>query len=76
MERIRVLIIDLPPRVSGLTAYYYDEDGQVYCTIIINARLSAERQCTAYDHEIKHIDNGDFDKMIPVEELEIMRHAG
>ncbi len=74
MEKIQVLLIDLPPRVAGLTAYYYDEDGQVYYTILINARLSDQRQCAAYDHEIAHINNRDFEKMTPADRLEAYAH--
>ncbi len=31
-------------------------------TIFLNARLSYERQLSAYQHAINHIKNGDFDK--------------
>lgn len=31
-------------------------------TIFLNARLSYERQLSAYWHAINHIKNGDFDK--------------
>ena len=31
-------------------------------TIILNARLSHERQLEAYEHALKHIQNGDFEK--------------
>ena len=74
MERIQVVLTDLPPRVHGLTVYCYDDDGQAYYTILINARLSAQMQCDAYDHEVSHIDNYDFDCMLPVEDLEAVRH--
>ncbi len=74
MEMIKVLMIDLPHRIRGLTVYYFDEDGQVYYTILINSRLSVRMQCDAYDHEITHINKRDFDKMIPVEDLEAERH--
>lgn len=75
MEYIRVVICDwLPVTVRGLTAYYYDDDGMPYYTIFINANLSSEMQCAAYDHEISHIDNNDFNLMIPVEDIETVRH--
>ena len=31
-------------------------------TIILNARLSHERQLEAYEHALKHIQNDDFEK--------------
>ena len=75
MEYIRVILCEwLPVTVRGLTAYYYDEDGMPYYTIFINAGLSAEMQCAAYDHEIQHIDHGDFHLMMPVEDIEAVRH--
>mgnify|MGYP000075061269 CR=1 FL=1 len=75
MEYIRVIIADwMPVTVRGMTAYYFDEDGQAYYTIFINDKLSVEAQCAAYDHEIRHINNDDFHKMIPIEDLEAVRH--
>lgn len=75
MEYIRVVLCDwLPLAVRGLTAYYYDDDGMPYYTIFINANLSDQMQCAAYDHEIKHIDNGDFHLMMSVNDLETVRH--
>lgn len=75
MEMIKVLMIDLPHTVRGLTVYYFDDDGQAYYTILINSRLSAEMQCEAYDHEISHINNGDFDSMQEVDRIEYYRHS-
>lgn len=74
MEMIKVYMIDLPCTVYGLTTYFYDDDGQVYYTIFINAKMSAEKQCQTYDHEISHIDHGDFEHMQRVDELELVRH--
>lgn len=75
MEYIRVIIVGwLPVTIHGLTAYCYDEDGQSYYTIFINDKLSDKMQCDAYDHEIRHIDNKDFHLMVPVEDLEAVRH--
>lgn len=74
MERIQVHLIDFPCTIRGLTVYYYDEDGTVYYTILINSRLCDQMHCATYDHEIAHINNHDFDKMMPVEDLEAFRH--
>lgn len=70
----RVEYLDLPCKIHGLTAYYFDEDGQVYYTIIINSRDSIDRQNKALKHEVEHILHNDLDKMIPLEEIELMRH--
>ena len=75
MEYVRVIICDcLPVTVRGVTAYYYDDDGMPYYTIFINAKLSNKMQFAAYKHEISHIDNRDFSSMIPVENIETIRH--
>ncbi len=73
MEMVKVYLIDLPERVHGLTIYQFD-DGQGYYTIIINSRLSCDMQAAAYDHEIHHINNNDFDNMYHVSEMELLRH--
>lgn len=75
MERVRVLMIELPHSIRGLTVYQFADDGEAFYTILINSRLSAQMQCTTYDHEIRHIDSGDFEKMYSVDVLEGIRHA-
>ena len=70
----RIEYMDLPCKIHGLTAYYFDEDGQAYYTIIVNSRDSIERQNKAINHELKHIMSDDLDRMIPLEEIELVRH--
>lgn len=70
-EYVGVHLIDMPCSIPGITVMV---DSDTFC-ILINARLSHEQQCTAYDHEINHIDNKDFDMMYDVNELESIRHS-
>ena len=70
----RIEYVDLPCKIHGLTAYYFDEDGQAYYTIIVNSRDSIERQNDTIVHEVKHIMSNDLDRMIPLEEIELVRH--
>lgn len=70
----RIEYIDLPCKIHGLTAYYFDEDGQAYYTIIVNSRDSADKQNDTINHELKHIMSDDLDRMIPLEDVELMRH--
>lgn len=70
MEIIQVILVDMPARMHGLTVR--NEDGSY--TILINAGLSAETQCKAYDHEIGHINNHDYDQIYDVSKIEWMRH--
>lgn len=70
MEYIKVVLLDLPVTVDGLTIYNDDDS----FTIFINARLNHENQCKAYDHEMAHINNRDFEKMTPADRLEAYAH--
>lgn len=69
MEHIRVHIIYLDVEWKGLTVYYFDNDG-VYYTILLNSKYNNQTLCEAYDHEIEHINQGDFHCMIPADQLE------
>jgi predicted metallopeptidase len=43
---------------------------------LLSTRLSAEEQLKAYEHELAHIDNQDFDPGKPIEDAEpFLRHA-
>lgn len=77
---IRVVLIDMPPAIHGFTV----SDGFGFYTVVLNPRLSAEMQRMAYNHEISHIKNGDFDRMqdanrdmmddMSIDQLEKIRH--
>lgn len=72
VEYIGVYLIDLPHGVRGFTKK--NKDGSY--TIMINARLSSDMQIATYDHEIRHIENGDYDYKNDVGSLENERHIG
>ncbi|MGN0711370.1 MAG: hypothetical protein ACI4LO_06380 [Anaerovoracaceae bacterium] len=76
MDRIRVMLVDLPHDVYGFTLKNCDEGDNFY-TIYINARMSAEKQIETYDHEISHIGNNDFEKVfyVPTTEVEAEAHG-
>jgi hypothetical protein len=69
----RVAYVDLPCKVHGLTAYYF-EDGQTFYTVFVNARDSIERQHKTLQHELEHIRNDDLCTMLSVQDLEALRH--
>ena len=71
MEIIQVFIVDMPTFVDGITVK--NNDGSY--TILINAGLSAVGQCEAYDHEMAHINNHDYDQIYDVNQLEMIRSA-
>lgn len=66
MNEIIVRVVDLPYAVKAQTVL--DQSGNY--NIYINARLSAEEQLKAYEHELRHIDGQDFDPDKPIEDAE------
>lgn len=71
MEIIQVFLVDLPAKMGGLTVK--NSDGSY--TVFINAGLSSFAQCEAYDHEIAHINNHDYDHIYDVSDIEWARHS-
>lgn len=49
-----------------------NEDGSY--TVLINAKLSQDGQIQAYQHALKHIDDGDFEKS-DVQSIELQTHG-
>lgn len=70
MEIIQVFLVDMPAKIEGLTIK--NSDGSY--TVLINAGLSSFAQCRAYDHEMEHINNHDWDNMYDAGEIERIRH--
>ena len=72
METIQVILVTMPAKIKALTIRNSDDS----YTILINAGLSSIAQCRAYDHELEHINNHDYDQMYDVSDLERIRHKG
>lgn len=58
-----VYLIDLPDGVRGCTVPGANNDFTIY----IDKRLSDEQQLKTYQHELRHILEGDFEKADVVE---------
>lgn len=56
-DNFRCICIDMPTSVKGTVAYDSVED---FYTIYINARHSQSQQLLSYFHELKHINEDDF----------------
>ncbi len=54
---VNVIEANLPARISAYTVLNPDTS----FTVVLNARLTWERRLEAYEHEIEHIKNGDYD---------------
>lgn len=53
-----VIYADLPASIKAYTVSCPDDT----YTIVLNSRHSHEQLLISYSHELKHIENGDFDK--------------
>lgn len=73
---MQVIFSDLPLHISGMIKETFD-DGEDRYTIVLNARLNDEQQRKAYFHELRHLDEGDLDRInCSVDEIEYIRHLG
>lgn len=68
-EDIRVYLLELPARVRAYTVRKDD-----YYTIVVNSILDKSQQLEVYEHELEHIQRGDFDSPLPVGLIENYAH--
>lgn len=68
---IMTYIFPMPGRIRSYTVR---KDG--FYTIVVNENLSEEARLEAYRHELKHIEQGDFDKSCSADLIEIFAHEG
>lgn len=61
------------PLPGSIRAFTVNNNDDTY-TIVINDSLSRECQLKAYQHEIEHIENGDFDSELTADEIEHNAH--
>jgi len=57
----------------GYRAYTMPKDG--FYTIYINSRYCREQNLISLEHELKHIRNGDYEKKISADLIEIYAHV-
>lgn len=66
-----VIFADMPATIPG----YSISNPDMSFTIVINSRLKRERQLLAYHHEMKHIENGDYERHTSVDVIECFTHS-
>lgn len=71
MDDVITRFIDLPTTIGGYTLRNQDGD----YNIVINSRMSREKQLETYRHELDHIQNGDFHSTKTADLIEIHAHA-
>ncbi len=57
MDNINIIYMNMPCKIKGYVAYNTADD---YYTIVLNSRLSFSQNQQTFEHEMKHIKNGDF----------------
>lgn len=67
---VNVSIIDMPVSIPAFVKA--NSDGSY--SIVLNARHTRERRLQSYEHELKHIQNGDYDKKCNADIIEFYAH--
>lgn len=70
MENINTVLTNLPTTISA----YVVENSDMSYTIVLNSRLSYEKNLDSYQHEILHIINKDHEGY-NVNEIELFSHG-
>ena len=70
MRNINILYADMPGTIKAYTVNNKDAT----FTVVLNARLTQEQHLVSYCHEMEHISNGDYDKKVGVDLIEIYAH--
>lgn len=70
MDDIITVLVDLPHTIGGYTLR--DRWGDY--TVVLNARMSREKQLETYRHELRHIQCDDFNSPKTVDLIEIRAH--
>lgn len=68
-SNIRVVLASMPARIRAYTVLV---DG--YYTIVLNDDLSPQAKHRACQHELMHIENGDFERSVSADLLEVRAH--
>lgn len=68
---VNVILADMPAAVGA----YSIANPDLSYTVVINARLNRERQLEAYQHEMAHIECGDYERKTSVDIIECFAHT-
>ena len=70
-EDINIIYADMP---TTIRSYVVNNKDMTY-TIVLNSRLSHEQNVISYQHELRHIYSGDYDKKCNVDMIEVNAHG-
>ena len=71
MDNIFIRYYDMPCTIHSYVMLNRDDT----YTVIINSRLSIDMQEQAMEHEMEHIQNGDYDRNCSLNLIEIHAHS-
>ena len=69
---MRTILIDMPVKIRG---YIYEDTATGEQVCVLNARLTHEANQQTYEHECKHITNGDLECKEDIDVMEARAHA-
>lgn len=70
ISNINTICLDMPSRIRSYVVK--NPDGSY--TIVLNSRLTRENNIIAFHHELQHILNGDYEKNLTADEIELQTH--
>jgi len=66
-----MMYADMP---FGLHSYVIRDSEDDSYTIVLNSKLCYEQNLISYEHELRHIKDGDYERKCKTDMIEIMRH--
>ncbi len=69
MNTINIQYYDLPCSIRSFVS-----NSDMTYTIVLNSRMAYEIQLLAYQHELVHIENGDYEKKCSADVIEMNTH--
>lgn len=70
MSNINIRYYDLP---CSIRSFVVSNSDMTY-TIVLNSKMAYEMQLLAYQHELNHINNGDYEKKCSADVIEMNAH--
>lgn len=70
-QDVNTVLASMPGSIAAYTIINAD----LSYTVVLNSRLSHERQLQAYQHELNHIYCGDYDKKYSADMIEFYAHG-
>lgn len=67
---LNTVLCDLPTTIGGFVVHNQDDS----CTVVLNSKLTWEDNMESYIHELKHLEEGDLESLLPADVIEKFSH--